>query len=138
MCASTFGLVCVWFCCVGVFGERCFRSDVATGLGTGTGIGIGYVHVFAPASGIHHVVACATEPFGSTAAEAEGQKLGVAHLLFRALHPLVVWPARYKVLMPSAVHTFEVPVTPLDVLGDVVVHVTIVFPDTEVGGCCTS
>eukprot|EP00903_Cladosiphon_okamuranus_P018229 g16768.t1 len=37
----------------------------------------------------------------------------------------------HEVLMPSAVHTFEVPVTPLGVLGDVVVHVTIVFPDTE-------
>lgn len=35
--------------------------------------------------------------------------------------------------MPSAAHTFEVPVTPSDVLGDVIVHVTVVFPDTEVG-----
>lgn len=35
--------------------------------------------------------------------------------------------------MPSAIHTFEVPVTPLDVLGDVIVHVTVIFPDTEVG-----
>ncbi|CBJ33764.1 expressed unknown protein [Ectocarpus siliculosus] len=36
-----------------------------------------------------------------------------------------------EVLMPSAAHTLEVPVTPLDVLTDVIVHVSVVFPDTE-------
>lgn len=40
---------------------------------------------------------------------------------------------QWQVLMPSAVHTFEVPVTPLGILGDVMVHVTVIFPDTEVG-----
>lgn len=34
--------------------------------------------------------------------------------------------------MPSAAHTLEVPIAPLDVLQDVVVHITVVFPDAEV------
>lgn len=38
----------------------------------------------------------------------------------------------FKVLMPSAAHTLEVPVTPLGGLTDVMVYVTVVFPDTEV------
>lgn len=42
-------------------------------------------------------------------------------------------PCSLKVLMPSAVHTLEVPVMPLGVLADVIVHVSVVFPDTEVG-----
>ncbi|CAB1120325.1 unnamed protein product [Ectocarpus sp. CCAP 1310/34] len=36
-----------------------------------------------------------------------------------------------EVLMPSAAHTLEVPVTPLDILTDVIVHVSVAFPDTE-------
>lgn len=61
-------------------------------------------------------------------------RVGASHL-FRPLHVVVILFPRTaaQVLMPSAVHTFEVPVTPLDVLGDVIVHVTVVFPDTEVG-----
>lgn len=40
--------------------------------------------------------------------------------------------------MPSAAHTFEIPVAPLDGLNDVVVYVTVVFPDAEVliNGIC--
>lgn len=34
--------------------------------------------------------------------------------------------------MPSAAHTLEVPVTPLDGLKDVIVHVTVIIPDAEV------
>ena len=34
--------------------------------------------------------------------------------------------------MPSAAHALEVPIAPVDGLRDVVVHVTVVFPDAEV------
>ncbi|CAM9845843.1 unnamed protein product, partial [Scytosiphon promiscuus] len=40
-------------------------------------------------------------------------------------------PSSLQVLMPSAVHTLEIPVMPLVVLADVIVHVSVVFPDTE-------
>lgn len=39
-----------------------------------------------------------------------------------------------QVLMPSASHTLEVPVTLVDGLQDLVVHVSIMFPDAEVRG----
>lgn len=35
--------------------------------------------------------------------------------------------------MPAAAYTLEVPVAPVGGLKDVVVHVTVIFPDAEVG-----
>lgn len=34
--------------------------------------------------------------------------------------------------MPAAAYTLEVPVAPVDGLQDVVVHVSLIFPDAEV------
>lgn len=38
--------------------------------------------------------------------------------------------------MPSAAYTLEVPVTLVDGLQDLVVHVAVVFPDAEVRRWC--
>lgn len=47
-----------------------------------------------------------------------------------------VWPSLTsrmpQVLMPGAAYTLEVPVNPVDGMQDVVVQVTIVFPEAEV------